>query len=131
MHQLKILKVNLGKALLNEGHADRAMEIIRELAENPKDILGAEASYLIVKDAFDRGKFHKVEQLVFALAEENIDRYYLAKCYLLLGDSYLEQNDFEQAAAVYNSIYQSYKGDGQITQVAETKMKAAKEKLNK
>ena len=121
----------LGKALLNEGHADRAMEIIRELAETPTDIIGAEASYLIVKDAFDRGKFDKVEQLVFALAEENIDRYYLAKCYLLLGDSYLEQNDFEQAVAVYNSIYQSYKGDGQITQIAETKMKAAKEKLNK
>ena len=57
--------------------------------------------------------------------------YYLAKCYLLLGDSYFEQEDYEQASAVYNSIYTSYQGDAQIKDTALAKKKEAEEQLKK
>ena len=81
------------------------------------------------KDASDRGRFGKVESLVFALSEKEVNRYWLAKCYLLLGDSYFEQEDYEQAYAVYNSIFTANDLDAQLKDLAKEKKKQAKDKM--
>ncbi len=114
-----------GKSLWEEGEREDAVEALEDVAENPKDEMGAEAAYLLIKDAFDSGNFDKVETLVFALSEQKTgERFYLAKSYLLLGDSYLEKGDKEGAKQVYQSIYKSYNGQGDIKAVAKSKMEA-------
>ena len=121
----------LGKALLAEGQTDEAIAKMRDVAADPTDKIGSEASYLLVKDAYDRGRYEKVENLVFALSEQNVDRAFLAKAYLLLGDSYYDQEDWEQAYAVYNSIYASKDLDAQIKETAKAKAEEAKKKQKK
>lgn len=114
-----------GKSLWEEGEREDAVEALEDVAENPKDEMGAEAAYLLIKDAFDSGNFDKVETLVFALSEQKTgERFYLAKSYLLLGDSYLEKGDKEGAKQVYQSIYKSYNGQGDIKAIAKSKMDA-------
>lgn len=130
--QARLISYYKAKSLLAEGDADKAVDLLLDVAEDIQDEIGAESAYLLVKDAYDRGKYEKVERLVFSIAEQNTPQmYYLAKCYLLLGDSYFEQEDYEQASAVYNSIYTSYQGDAQIKETALAKKKEAEEQLKK
>ena len=120
----------VAKSFLATGDADKALEPLKIVAEDPSDKIGGEAAYLLVKDTYDRGKFEKVENMVFALSEQNIDRTWLAKAYLILGDSYFDQEDYEQAEAVYKSIASSYDGpDAQIKETAKARAaQAAKKK---
>ncbi len=126
------LKYWLAKSYLAEEDSGKAVDLLLDVAEDVQDEIGAEAAYLLVKDSFDRGKFERVEKMVFALAEEKTQQmYYLAKCYILLGDSYFELEDYEQAAAVYGSIYDSYSGDAQIRRQALEKKTQAEQKMKK
>ena len=120
----------IAKSFLATSDADKAIEPLKIVAEDPSDKFGGEAAYLLVKDTYDRGKFEKVENMVFALSEQNIDRTWLARTYLLLGDSYYDQEDYEQAEAVFKSIVSSYDGpDAQIKETAKARAaQAAKKK---
>lgn len=120
----------IAKSFLANSDADKAIEPLKIVAEDPSDKFGGEAAYLLVKDTYDRGKFEKVENMVFALSEQNIDRTWLARTYLLLGDSYYDQEDYEQAEAVFKSIVSSYDGpDAQIKETAKARAaQAAKKK---
>ena len=131
--QKKYIAYYIAKSYLATGDADKALEPLKFVAEGTEDEVGGEAAYLLVKDAYDRGKFEKVENMVFELSEQVIDRTWLAKCYLILGDSYYDQEDYEQAEAVYKSIASSYNGeDAQIKETAKAKaQQAAKMKPKK
>ncbi|MBR4801266.1 MAG: tetratricopeptide repeat protein [Bacteroidales bacterium] len=121
----------IAKSYLAMGEADKAIEPLKFVAESTEDEVGGEAAYLLVKDAYDRGRFEKVENMVFELSEQEIDRTWLAKCYLILGDSYFDQEDYEQAAAVFKSIASSYDGDdAQIKEIAKARAQQA-EKMKK
>ena len=128
----RIASYYIAKSYLATGDSDKAVDLLLDVAENIEDEKGAEAAYLLVKDAFDRGKFEKVERLVFEIAERKTTQmYWLAKCYLLLGDSYDELGDYEQAKAVYESVRSSYDGDQQIKDMAASKKKQAEEMIKK
>ncbi len=128
----RIASYYIAKSYLATGDSDKAVDLLLDVAENIEDEKGAEAAYLLVKDASDRGKFEKVERLVFEIAERKTTQmYWLAKCYLLLGDSYYELGDYEQAKAVYESVRSSYDGDQQIKDMAASKKKQAEEMIKK
>ena len=128
----RIASYYIAKSYLATGDSDKAVDLLLDVAEDIEDEKGAEAAYLLVKDAFDRGKFEKVERLVFDIAERKTNQmYWLAKCYLLLGDSYYELGDYEQAKAVYESVRSSYDGDQQIKDMAASKKKQAEEMIKK
>ncbi|MBQ1885747.1 MAG: tetratricopeptide repeat protein, partial [Bacteroidales bacterium] len=130
--QIREVSYYLAKSHLATGDPDKAVDLLLDVAENIEDEIGAESAYLLVKDAFDRGKFEKVERLVFEIAERKTPQmYYLAKCYLLLGDSYYELGDYEQAKAVYESVRASYDGDPQVKEMAASKKKQAESMIKK
>ncbi len=90
----------------------RASEVsfIKELANNSLSEVGAECAYLLIEDTFDAGDFDKVENMVYNLSDSKTSQlYWLAKSFIILGDSFAERDDWEQAKATYQSIKDEYK----------------------
>ena len=104
------LKYIIAKSFFSLGERDNAMPYLKELSKNKITPEGAESTYLIISDAFDKGDFPKVEKEVFAFADSRTPQsYWLAKSYILLGDTYAERGNWEQAKATYQSIQESYR----------------------
>lgn len=98
------------KSLLATSQRQEALAVMTTLAQDAKDQYGAEASYILILDSFDKGEFTDVENKVFAFAEVGTRHaYWLAKSFIVLGDSYVAMEDIEQAKATYESVRDEYK----------------------
>ena len=98
------------KSLLSLSRRDAAFGIFEELAKTPTDAYGAEAEFMIVQDRFDRADYKAVEDLVYAFSDSGTKQnYWLAKAFLVLGDSFAEQGDLRQAKATFESVRDGYK----------------------
>ena len=112
----------MANALRKQGERVRAGEIFEELAANRDDAYGAESAYILIQDAFDRGDFNEVQEAVYAFSDSGSGQvYWMARCFIVLGDSFATRGDKAQAEATYNSIldgYQPYgEGDDILDQV--------------
>jgi TolA-binding protein len=86
----------------------QAIPALKEISKNYASEEGAESHYLIILNAFESGNFKDVEKLVFAFSDTKTpQKYWLAKSYMILGDSYSERDDIEQAKATFTSILES------------------------
>ncbi|MDZ4059509.1 MAG: hypothetical protein U1D64_05640, partial [Bacteroidales bacterium] len=104
------IKYITGKSYYLLGERQKATPYLNDLAKNKISPEGAESTYLIISDAFDKGDFQKVERDVYAFADSRTPQsYWLAKAYILLGDSFAERDNWSQAEATFNSILESYK----------------------
>ena len=114
-----------GKSLLALGERNRAMDSFKKIAGDPSTEMGAEAAYLIIKNSFDNGQFANVEKQVFALSKSKTPQtYWLAKSFIILGDSYSEQGKKEQAKATYESIRDNYEAkNDDILNIIKGKLK--------
>lgn len=104
-------KYYAAKDYLALGEREPAIPLLKDLADNSAaSEEGSEAAYLLILDAYDAGNFNDVEELTFKISEEgNTGEYWLAKSFIVLGDSYVERDNFAQAEATYNSIRENYK----------------------
>lgn len=103
----------LAKSYMSTSRRVEALRIMEQLAADPKTEEGAEASYVIIQDLYDKGKFESVEEKVYAFAESGSSRqYWIARAFLVLGDSFAERDDKEQAVATWQSIIDGYKPSG-------------------
>ncbi|MCF0177183.1 MAG: tetratricopeptide repeat protein, partial [Bacteroidales bacterium] len=91
------------------GDRTGARELLERLSQNPTDDIGAEAAYMLVQSLYDTGDFTDVENKVYALAEKgNMPQYWLARCFITLGDSFVEREEWAQARATFESIRDGY-----------------------
>ena len=98
-----------GKSYFSTSRRNEALDIFKTLSANPSTAEGAEARYILMTDAFDKADFEQVETYVYDFAERSGDQtYWLAKAYLLLGDSFVERGKYSQAKATYESIRDGY-----------------------
>ena len=68
---------------------------------------------MLVQDSYDRGDFSQVETKVYAFADAgSAQTYWLAKCFVVLGDSFMERDDVEQAKATFESVRDGYSPSG-------------------
>ena len=98
------------KSLLATSRRDEAYLFFRKLAEQqPSTPEGAESYYMVVRDLCDSGEFAKLEDKVYEFASKCGDQsYWLAKCYIVLGDGFREQGKTAQAKATWESIRDGY-----------------------
>ena len=97
------------KSCISLGRRDEALPILRGLARMNYTPLGAEACYLLIQDTYDAGNFEEVENLVYAFSDSKTDQmYWLAKSFIVLGDSFAEREEWEQAVATFQSIKDGY-----------------------
>ena len=108
------------KSLLATSRRDEAFAILESLSRNVSGKYGAEAAYMLIQDSYDRGDFMQVEEKVYAFADAGSGQtYWLAKCFIILGDSFMEREDVEQAKATFESIRDGYTPCGEEDDVMD------------
>ena len=118
------------RACLATSRRDDAFAILEILAKDPATAYGAESAYRIIQDCYDRGDFQQVEDKVYAFADAGSGQvYWLARCFIVLGDSFMERDDVEQAKATFESIRDGYapSGDDDILDNVRMRLKKIEE----
>lgn len=110
------------KSSLSLGERDKAYALFRSLSSEPSDAEGAEATYMLIQDAYDQGNYSTVQSMVHKFAADAPNQsYWLAKAFIVLGDSFAEQENYSQAKATFESIRDGYtpqgKSDGVLDNV--------------
>ena len=120
------------KSYLESSQRDSAYELFRQLAQSPNTSEGAEAAYLIIEDLYNRGSFTDVPDKVYAFANDAPNQgYWLAKAYIILGDSFAEQENYRQARATFESVQNGYKpAPGKTSDDVTEAVRMRLEKLN-
>lgn len=97
------------KSLLALEDRAAAFGIFRQLAGDPSNVQGAEAKYLLIQDLYDSGRFNGIADEVYAFADKAPDQtYWLARAYIVLGDTFVAQGKPDFARAIYESILEGY-----------------------
>lgn len=106
---LREAKYFKAKSCLAVSRRQEAMDLFRELGAYPSTREGAEARYMTIQNLYDTGDFASVENEVYTFSQTAGDQsYWLAKAYLVLGDSFAERGRYSQARATYESIRDGY-----------------------
>lgn len=104
--ELKYIKA---KSLLALERRSEAFALLEQIAGEPATAQGAEAKYLLIQDRYDSGRFDGIADEVYAFAEQAPDQsYWLARAYIVLGDSFVAQGRNDFAKAIYESILEGY-----------------------
>lgn len=115
------------KSLFLTGNRSAALPLLRDLSRNKIAAEGAEATFLLISNAFDNGDFTTVEKETFAFSDSGSPQtYWLARSFILLGDTYAEKENWEQAKATYESILESYKPNEADDIADQIKMRLSK-----
>ena len=101
------------KSYLASSRREEAFKVMERLAEDVSGAYGAECAYMLIQDSYDRGEFEDVETKVYAFADAGSDQvYWLAKSFIVLGDSFAERDEIEQAKATFESVRDGYTPEG-------------------
>ena len=99
----------MAKSYRTQGDRTRARSLFEELASDRSDAFGAESAFTLIQEAYDQGDFAQVEEAVYAFSDSGSGQvYWLAKSFIVLGDSFADRGELEQAEATYNSILDGY-----------------------
>ena len=97
------------KSCLGMSRRAEAYGIFEQLAKEPSTAEGAESAYLIIQDQFDRADFAGIEEKVYDFAAKaGGQNYWLAKAFIVLGDTFAENGNMAQAKATFESIKSGY-----------------------
>lgn len=118
------------KSLLSTSRRSEAVKLFERLSAQPSTVEGAEAVYVLVQNTYDSGDFAGVEPKVYDFASKcGTQSYWLAKCYLVLGDSFAERGNLKQAKATFESLRDGYASSGETDDI-QTNVKLRLDKLN-
>ena len=103
----------LAKSCLATSRRQEATLLLEELAKAPSTAEGAEATYLLIQDRFDRAQFDGIQEMVYDFSSKaGGQNYWLAKAFIVLGDTFAEQGNMAQARATFESIRSGYRSSG-------------------
>ena len=118
------------RAFIVANRRDEAFALLEILAKDLSGAYGAEAAYRIILDCYDRGDFQQVEEKVYAFADAGSGQtYWLAKSFIVLGDSFMERDEVEQARATFESVRDGYTpvGDDDVLDNVRMRLKKIEE----
>jgi len=98
------------KSYIVLGDRTEAKVLLNKLSEDCSDEIGAECAYILIQDLYNAGDFEEVEKKVYEFSDTKTSQlYWLAKSFIILGDSFADRERWEQARATYESISKGYK----------------------
>ena len=101
------------KAYLFSSRRDEALPELKLLSQQPSTPEGAEAAYLLIQDQYDRAQFEGIQEAVYDFSgKAGGQNYWLAKAFIVLGDTFAEQGNLPQAKATFQSIKNGYTSTG-------------------
>ena len=105
------------KSYIVLGDRTSAKELLTKLSADCSDAVGAECAYILIQDLYNAGDFEQVEKKVYEFSDTKTSvmgdyvaakLYWLAKSFIILGDSFADRERWEQARATYESISKGY-----------------------
>ncbi|MDR1983988.1 MAG: tetratricopeptide repeat protein [Prevotellaceae bacterium] len=121
---------NKREAILIKAHSlqeldrnDEAVSVFKILAQNPKTLEGAEATYNIIDYLYQTGKAAEAEKMIYQFSEsKTFHGEWLARSFIILANICIDKKDYFQAEATLNSIMQNYNrnDDGIYDEAKET-----------
>ena len=110
----------MAKSYLVSSRRDKAFDILESLAADLNTSYGAEAAYLVIVDRYDKGEFEAVENKVYDFADAGSSQtYWLAKSFIVLGDSFVDRGELKQAKATFESVRDGYSSQSEGDDVLE------------
>ena len=94
----------LGKSAQIAGDCTAAVTAFKSVAAINKSLWGAEARYEIANCLFSQNNFAAAEKAALATIKETGYDEWVTKSYILLGDIFMQQKDYFNAKATYESI---------------------------
>lgn len=114
---------HLAKCYLSRSQREKAKEMFSLISDKTKTPEGAEAACFLIQDTYDSGNFEAVQNMVYALADSGCNQsYYLAKAFVILGDSFMELGNKAQAKATFESVLDGYKDSEEITSAVRMRL---------
>lgn len=108
------------KSYLATSRRNEAYEILDRLASDLNSPYGAEAAYMVIVDRYDKGEFDKVEEKVYDFADAGSSQtYWLARSFVVLGDSFVDRGELKQAKATFESVRDGYTAQSEDDDVLE------------
>lgn len=103
------------KAYLDAGKNEAAVNDLTVLAQDTRNIYGAEAKYQLAQVYFDNGQTEKTEEEVLNYIEVSTPHtYWLARSFVLLSDVYMKAGRRLDARQYLVSLQQNYQADDDI-----------------
>ena len=116
------------KALVESGELQLAVDDWKKLAEDTRNVFGAEAKYRLVQNLYDEGKYNEVEKVVFEFVDAATPHtYWLARSFILMSDTYVKLDRTLEARQYLLSLKQNYQAADDIAGMIESRL----EQLNK
>ena len=115
----------LGKAYLETGDQDKALDILTTVAGDVKNVEGAESKYLVADIMFRKGQVDQSEKEILEFLDQNTThQFWLAKSYILWSEIYLKRGDLFQAKATLQVLKENYtRQDDEIMTIVNERLK--------
>ena len=105
------MKLDRALSFAQVGNTKDAEAAFNELAKDPSNEYGAQASYELSRMQYEVGNFKGAEQTINALIDHGTPHtYWLAKSFLTLADVYYKQGNVSQAKEYLQSLKSNYPG---------------------
>ncbi len=112
----------LAKAQL-ANNDNTAEESLKELANDTRDIYGAEGKYLLAEYIFGQKRYDDCEKEIFDYIEKSTPHsYWLARSFVLLSDLYTTQGRTMEAKQYLLSLQSNYEGEDDIESLIEERL---------
>lgn len=116
------------KAYKNQKAEKKALDDLRELAKDTRNLYGAEAKYLVAQSLYEAKDYTAAEkELLNYIDESTPHAYWLARSFVLLSDVYVAMGKNLDARQYLLSLQQNYQANDDIKSMIESRLK----KLNK
>ena len=97
------------KACLATSRREDAFALFEKISQFASTPEGAESTWMIVQDLYDRARYSEVEDRVYSSsASFGAQNYWLARCFITLADSFAAQGKNAQAKATLDSVRTGY-----------------------
>lgn len=111
------------KSYLDAGKSQAAVEDLKALAKDTRNVFGAEAKYHLAQIYFDAGKTDQAEKEVLNYIEVSTPHtYWLARSFVLLSDVYMKMGRNLDAKQYLLSLKQNYQANDDIAGMIESRL---------
>ena len=125
------LRYYRAKAYLAQSKSDGAIEDLRILSEDTRNMYGAEAKYLLAQLYYDIRQYDNAEtEILDYINVSTPHSYWLARSFILLADVYIKHEKYIEAKQYLISLKQSYQAQDDIATMIDERLNMLESRMS-
>ena len=125
------LRYYRAKSYLAQNKDEKAIEDLRILAKDTRNIYGAESKYQLAQIYYNIKQYDNAEKEVLDyISVSTPHSYWLARSFVLLADVYMKNEKYIEAKQYLISLRQSYSAKDDIASMIESRLKTLENMMN-